>query len=410
MAGASPSASGAAGLWILGGLIAASGAFVYAECGARLPHTGGFYVFYREAFGRPIAFVGGWAALLVTYPSSVAAIALVFAQYLHEAVPFVPGGLVWPAAAAILLAGILNALGVRTSAWAQRLLTGSKVAALGALCLAAALAPASPRQALALETSPAGGVIVWSGLLSAMVVMLWTYDGWTDVTLVAGEIREPGRNLGRAVLLGTGILIVLYVTVQISVSVLLSPAEAAASSRVVADAVETGLGPGSGRIVALLVVVCTFGSINGIVLAISRLVFAMARDGVFLKWFGEIHRVFETPARSVAAVVGSSIFYVFVAGFRNLINYFSFAVWIFYGLTAVALLVLRRRRVGEPPGFRAPLGLLAPAVVLATAAGMTSYLMAQNPEGSWYGLAMLLAGFPAYGLWRWWDARRAPGR
>jgi len=399
VAGAAPSAVAALALWILGGVVAACGAACYAECAARLPRTGGFYIFYREAYGEPLAFLGGWAALLITYPASIAAIALIFARYLGEVAPALAEETVAPAAGVILVAGLLSVLGVRTGVWAQRLLTGAKVAALGTLCLAAILSPAAPR-APAASGAPEAAPLGLAALLAAMVVVLWTYDGWSDITLVAGEVRDPGRNIGRAVMLGTSVLVVLYAICQLSVAVLLSAPRAAASQRVLAEAVQQGLGAGSGRAVALLVVVCTFGSINAVVFTVSRLGFAMARDGVFPRWFGQVHPRWGSPARSVGAVVAAALAYVFIGGFANLLAFFSFSVWIFYALTAVALLLLRSRGVGEPVAWRAPGGAAAPAVVLATAAVMTSGLMGQDPRRSLTGLALLAAGIPAYLIWR----------
>ncbi|MBZ5637666.1 MAG: amino acid permease [Acidobacteriia bacterium] len=395
IAGIAPGAAAAAAFWLVGGGIAACGAFCYAECGARLPRTGGFYVFYREAFGAPLAFVGGWAAVLVTYPASIAAIALVLARYFGEVIPL-RGMEVPVAASALVAAGALNALGVRVGAGAQRALTGVKLAALALLCAAALLAgtPAPP------SPSPIGLGVRPAALLAALVVMLWTYDGWSDVTLVSGELKRPGRDLGRAVLLGTAVLAVLYVLVQLSVGALLDPAHASSSERVVAEAVEAGIGARAGRLVAVLVVVCTFGSINGTVLTASRLGFAMARDGRFPSWFGRVHPRFNTPARSVAGLVVAALLYVVSAGFGNLLAFFSFSVWIFYGLTAAALVVLRRRGVGEPVSWRAPLGPLPPAVVLVTSLGMTASLMYDDPTRSLAGLGLLLLGFPAYALWK----------
>ncbi len=394
VAAAAPSPLAGALLWIAGALVAASGALCYAECGARLPRTGGFYVFYREAFGPSVAFVGGWAAVLVTYPASIAAIALVLARYLGEVVPL--GGAEVPAAAAALaLAGLLNVAGVRVGAGTQKVLTALKVGALAALCVAAVASPRAPAPA-----APPAGAGTGVALLGALVVLLWTYDGWSDITLAAGEVRDPVRNLGRAVLLGSVTLAALYVLVQVSVATVLSPAAAAGSERVVADAVEAGLGPAAGRLVAVVVVACTFGSIHGAILTASRLGFAMARDGRFPAWFGRVHGAWGTPARATAGLVAAALVYVFAAGFRNLLAFFSFSVWIFYGMTAVALLVLRRRRVGEPLAWRAPGGPVAPAVVLVTAVGMTAGLLLQDPRRSAIGLALLLAGFPAHALWR----------
>lgn len=397
VAGAAHGTWPAVGVWIFGGVVCACGAMTYAECAARLPRAGGFFVFYREALGEGPAFVAGWAALTVTYPASIAAIALILGRYVGDLVG-TPADSPWPGAVAILAAGAINVAGLRTGPRAQRILTGTKVAALALLC-AAALAGA---RAAGVEADPAtsGGVPAWTAIVGAVIVVLWTYDGWSDVTLVAGEIVEPSRNLGRAVLAGVAILVALYALVQVAVGSLLTPDRAAASPRVVAEAVESALGAGAGRLVAALVVVCTFGSIQGVVLTTARLGYAMARDGVFPSRFAAVHPRLETPAAATAWVVAAALVYVFVAGFRELLAFFSFAVWIFYGTTAVALLLLRRRRVGAGGVWRAPGGTAAPIALLATAACLTAALAAQSPRRAGVGLAMIAAGFPLYATWR----------
>jgi APA family basic amino acid/polyamine antiporter len=339
VAAALPGVAGA-WLWILGGMIAACGAAVYAECGVRLPRTGGFYVCYRQVYGEAVAFVGGWAALLVTYPASIAAIALIFGRYLGEIVPAVASYPTLPATTALVLVAAINIVGVRTAVLTQRVLTGVKVAALALVCLAAMVAaggsggPAagpSPSPDGSDPASEAPGDPIPSILvviLGATVVVLWTYDGWSDLNLVAGEIRNPGRVLGAAVILGMSLLILVYVAVQVAVGSILPPGEAATSDRVLSAAVQAGLGGGFGVVVALLVSVATFGSVHGIVLAASRLGYAMARDGTFFRWFGKVHPAFGTPARAIAALSAASVIYVWVATFRDLLAFFSFAVWI----------------------------------------------------------------------------------
>jgi APA family basic amino acid/polyamine antiporter len=388
----------AAGVWIAAAVVAACGAFCYAECGARLPATGGFYVYFRRAFGEPVAFIGGWAALLITYPASLAAIALIFARYLAQLLPL--EGDIWVsvyATAGLSLAALFNGVGVRAGANTQRVLTGAKVAALVLLCLAA-LAGSGAREsapAILFDVAPSGS----GALLIAMVAVLWTYDGWSDVTLVGGELEDPGQNLGRTVVVGTIALALVYVLVQLSTMLLLG-AEAGHSDQVVADAAQAGLGARVGRFVALLVVISTFGSINGIVLAASRLGFAMANDGVFIRWFSKVSPRFDTPLRSLSVLAVAAVTYVWTAGFQDLLRLFSFNVWIFYGATALALVVLRARRIGEPPSWRAPGGEVAPHVVLATALLMTFSLLVQSPWRSLQGLALLAAGIPVYFAWR----------
>lgn len=392
-------------MWLVGGFVAACGASVYAECGSRLPHAGGFYVYYREVYGPAMAFVSGWAALLVTYPASNAAIALVFGRYLGQAIPVLDGHAIPCAVAAVLASGVINALGVRPAAILQRILSGSKVLALAVLALAAAIAGWAASSASATRApSPVAAVepsfIGAAALLGAVVLMLWTYDGWSDIGLIAGEVRDPRRDLGRAVLISSAVLACVYAAVQASVLVLLSQARAAASERVVAEAVEAGLGRGAGVLVAGLVALCTFGAVHSLVLGVSRLGYAMGKDGAFPRFFAHIDPHLGTPARSTAAIVAATLVYIFVARFRDLTGLFTFSVWIFYAITTAALLVMRRRGTGDAIAWRAPGGMTGPVVIFATALCMTAGLLLDSPVRSGLGLLLLSSGFAAYALWR----------
>jgi len=420
----------AAAFWLLGGLIAACGASCYAECGARLPRAGGFYVYYRAVYGPALAFVGGWVALLVTYPASTAAIALVFGAYLGEVVPALEGHAAACAAAAVIASAAVNIVGVGLAAGVQRALSGTKLLALALLCLAAVAAggavlatgvtgvagdrgaasgapvagtPASdaattvPGPATA---APLAGGLLGPAMIAALMVMLFTYDGWSDIGLIAGEVRDATRVLGPAVLAATAAIVLVYATVQWSVLALLPQGQAALSERVVAEAVVAGLGPGAGRLVALLVAVCAFGSVHSIILGASRIGYAMARDDAFFEWFGAVAPRLGTPARSIGALAAATLVYVIAAGFRNLLSLFTFSVWIFYALTAVALVILRRRGTGGPEAWRAPGGLVAPAVVLLTAVLMTTGLMRHDPRRALIGLSLLLSGLPAFWIWK----------
>jgi APA family basic amino acid/polyamine antiporter len=396
VAGAVPSMPAAFLLWACGAAVAACGASCYAECAARVPSNGGFFVFNREAYGPAVAFVGGWAAIFVTYPASIAAIALVFADYLAKATGLT-GGERTAAAAALTAAGVLNVCGLRTGPRAQVVLTSIKVGVLAALAAAALIAhghAAPPAVTTAAPAVPASAA-AW---LFALMIMLFAYDGWSDVTLVAGEVKEPGKNIGRAVLAGTGILAALYGLTQVAVMTALPDGAAAASAQPVAAAVEATLGAGAGRGVSMLVVVSTFGSIAATVFTVSRLGFAMAQAGAFLPSLATLHPRWGTPARATAALVAASLVYVGLASFRGIVALFTFAVWIFYGLTAVALLILRRRGVGEPVAWRAPLGWVPPAVVLLVGVGMTVQLVRDDPVRALGGAALLASACPVYAL------------
>jgi APA family basic amino acid/polyamine antiporter len=236
------------------------------------------------------------------------------------------------------------------------------------------------------------------GWLAAVMILLWTYDGWSDVTLVAGEVVDPGRNIGRAVLLGTGVLALVYALTHVAVVAVLGPGRAAASTQPVADAVEAIWGVSAGRAVSGLVVLSTFGAIVGTVFTVSRLGHAMARRGAFFRALAPLHPRWGTPARATAALTGAAVVYVTVASFRGVLAFFTFSVWIFYGITAVGLLILRRRGVGEPVPWRAPLGWLPPLVVLGVGSMMTLQLVLNDPLHALAGAAVIGAAFPAYAL------------
>ena len=390
IAAAAPTIPRAVLLWVAGGVVAACGACCYAECASRVPANGGFFVFQREAFGPGIAFVGGWAAIFVTYPASIAAIALVFASYFGEAAG-VSGGEKAVAVVAIAVAATLNAAGLRAGPLAQRWLTGIKLSALAVIAVLAWSAP--PVESLAQWVKPASS-------LSALILLLWTYEGWSDVTLVAGEVRDPKRTLGRAVLLGTALLVIVYAVVQAAVMHALPGAAAVTSRRPIADAAGAVLGARAGRLVSALVVVSTFGSILGVLLTVSRLAQAMARGGAVFPALAPSDARRGTPLRATFAVAAVSALYVAVASFRGLLAYFAFSVWIFYALVAVAVVRLRRRGVGEDAAWRAPLGLTAPAVVLVVAAVVTVRVVQERPLQALAGAAMLAAGFVVYALSR----------
>lgn len=399
VAGAAPHPLMAVLMWAVGAVVAAAGASCYAECGARLPQAGGFFVYLRTTYGKPLAFVAGWVALAVTYPASIAAMANIFAGYL--------GGLLGIhgsfavsclAAVAVAVAVAVNAAGVKSGAMSQRVLTGAKVGALAILVIAAVLAPRSPAAAVATPT-PAFGITSGAAMLSVLVWVLWTYDGWSDVTLLAGELKNPGRDLGRTVGIGILVLWLLYAGVQLAVLSLMPASAAAASDHVVADAVAAAFGPAGGKLLSALVVLTTFGSVNAVVFTSSRLGFAMAKDGVFPSAFASVGER-GSPVRSMLAISALSLGYIFTASFDNLLSFFSFAVWIFYALVAAAVLILRQRKVGEPATFRAPFGPVAPLVVIGVALYITIENLREHTLSSLAVVGIIAAGSAIYAVWR----------
>jgi len=270
--------------WAAGGFIAVCGAFCSAECGARLPRDGGFFNAYRVAFGDGTAFVSGWAVSVVIYPAAAAAIAYVFASYLTELVPALSGHETWAAVGAVAIAAFLNIAGVRSGPYAQRVMTALKVVALALVCLAALF---GDRTATAGAKPPVDFTMSLGGALAALIIVLWTYDGWADVNMISGELKDPSRDLSRAVWVGCSVLVLVYLLVQFAVNSLLPFDLASTSACVLSDAVSVGLGGSAARLVAVVIVLCTLGAVNGTVLVCSRLIQTMAADGFSFSALGQ---------------------------------------------------------------------------------------------------------------------------
>lgn len=374
-----PSPLAAAGLWGVGAAVAACGALCYAECGIRLPHDGGFFVFFRYAFGWRWAFVAGWAALLISYPTSLAGVAVLGARYLGAFSPTLGAHPAAGALAAITVAAGLNAFGLDLGRWAQRLLTCAKLLAIVSVLLAAGWAAwtlPAPTVLAAADAAPTSGNA--GALLQALAILMWTYDGWTDITMVAGEVREPGKNLVRAVLLSLLVLFGVYAAVQVAVMLILGPA-AAHSEQVLAAALAHAFGDTGGRALAVLVMLTALGSVHGVLFATSRLAWAMAAQGAVARRLARLSPRTGVPTRAVWGVWALSCLYVCGGDFTELLEVFALVIWLFYGATGVALLRLRARGVG---GEVHGMGLntrVAPAVLLCAAAAMTGLQVADSP-------------------------------
>ena len=384
-------------VWFAGGGIALCGAFCYAECAVRMPCDGGFFVYYERAFGPAWARVAGWAAWLVTYPASLCAMAWIAASYLHGLFPNVS----WPAQhwAAVLLTTttLMVALGVRFGAWLQRVLTSSKVLAILAVVGCALVWRLSGgARDTAFETSLPHDLelLAWSPslILTAFATLMWTFDGWSDITMLTGEIQRPERNLARAALWGVMVPATCYALLQVAVTMLLPAAVGMRSEHILSDAL-AHLGSGwGGQFLAALAIVSALGALHGVFSACSRLGWAMGKAGQLPAYFGHRNTRFDTPVRALLVPWVMSLIYLYTNNFSDLIGYFAFGVWLYYASTAAALLKLRRMRVGEPVGWQAPGGVLAPAVVLLVASVMTALQIQQRPWRT-------LAGLGLVGIW-----------
>lgn len=404
VAALAPHPAMAAGLWGCGALIAGCGAMCYAECGARLPHDGGFFVFFERAFSARVAFVAGWAALFISYPTSLAGVTKLGVGYLPAAWPAMGGHQTLFALGLITAAAVLNAVGVALGRFVQRLLTAAKLLAIvGVVGCAlwvfgrAEMTPHPTPETIAPLVTGLTTASMLGLLLQALATLMWTYDGWTDITMVAGEVKDPERNLARAVVLSLAVLFVVYAAVQVAVMLILGAQEAAQSDQVLALALDRALGPKGGQTVAWLVLLTTAGSVHGLLFATSRLAYAMAERGAVSAYLARVAPGSHTPVLSIWAVWAMSCLYTVAGSFAELLEIFALVIWLFYGATGVALLRLRRRGIGSPllaTGFNS---VTAPAVLLGAACVMTGLQVAEAPLRALTVCGLLAAAFWATG-------------
>lgn len=366
------------GVWAIGGATAMLGAACYAELATMLPREGGEYVFLTRAYGGRVGFLFAWTALLVVRPGNIGAMALVFANYVRQIVPLPglgtgPGAMVVWAVGAVVVLTAINAAGIRQGRRTQNLLTGGKILGLAGLFAAAALAPAVDASAAA--TLPALPPLPKVDLGLAMVFVLFAYGGWEDVTYVAAEIRDPRRNLRRALLLGTAAVTAIYLIGTAAFAHSLGWAGLAGSKAVAADALRPSLGDGAARAVSLLVAVCALGAVNGMTLTGSRIAYAASAGHPALRALGKWDGRRGVPMRSLLLQSGITVALVLAVGgnadgFERIIIFTVPAFWSFYILVGAALIVLRKREPGLPRPYRVPFYPVTPILFCVTGAYM----------------------------------------
>src|SRR6266851_5898699 len=326
-------------MWLVAGILSMFGALAYAELGAMMPDSGGQYVYLREAWGPLWGFLCGWMFFLVARSGGTAAAAAVFATYFSQFVPMSVVASRGLAAALILVLTLVNYRGVRLGAGVQNVFTGLKL--LGLLVLIGSTLPGGG-PGLSQQVVQAPGLSA-SQFGSAMVACLFSYNGWFALGMMGGEIKDPRRNLPRAIILGVALVTLVYILANIGYLRTLTISEIARTERVAEATAARTMGTIGSTFVALTILVSILGATNSTIMSASRLYFAQARDGLFFRPFGKIHPAFETPH---VALLGSSIWsaiLAFTGSYSQLVSYAIFTFWIFYGVTVAGLLVLRRR-------------------------------------------------------------------
>lgn len=397
------------GLWTIFGIVSLCGALTLAELASLLPRTGGAYVFLKAAYGDPPAFVFGWLSLLVTVPSAVAALCTFFAELVAGLLfPNSAAAPVWivpaVAAAAITVLTLVNLLDVRVGAGFQNILSGIKVGALALLILAVLITRRGSFAHFAVASPPFGHSALVA-LAAAAASVIWTYDGWINISLVAGEIKAPERLLKRIILTGMLTVVVLYIGANIAYLYML-PLQAIAAEKSVASRVMTMLiGPAGGAVIGFCIMVSALGAANALMLTRARVAYAQAKDGLSFKVLGRCHPRWATPYVAVLALGAVAIALVLVLrDFDALTTYFVVVEWFALIFAVAAVFRLRKRMPDAPRPFWTPAYPWVPLTfVVGTALGLTAIVWGELRKGSYaplVGLAIAISGFPVYGIWR----------
>ena len=408
--------------WVAAGLLSLAGALSYAELGAMLPQAGGEYVYLRQSYGQLAAFLFGWMRFVVAGSGSIAILGVGFATFLSAIVPM---GTAWTettynalgrtmhwqfgltqvvAIAAIVFFAIINCLTVVVGGRVQTALTVLKVAGIAIVVLGIAVwsKTADWAHLAAPSSAPSGGAAAF-GL--AMLAALWAYDGWNNMPMAAGEVKDPERTLPRALIGGMIVVVGVYLAVNLAYFHALPVndiATADASRPVATRAAQTFLGPLATQVVTLAIMVSILGALNGAILTAARVPFAMARDGLFFPALGGLSRRTHAPVASLLVMAAWASVLAMLGTFDQLTNYVVFAGWIFYALTTASVFVLRRTMPDAPRSYRT-IGYPFTPLVFVLAGIWLLYNTLATPSSraeAVVGLALIVLGLPLYAWFR----------
>jgi basic amino acid/polyamine antiporter, APA family len=385
--------------WAIGGVIALIGALCYAELGARRPAAGGGYVYLREAFGLIIAFVYGWNLLTVNHSGAIAFVATVFAKYsaaafgvtLSDPGPYAVGVIVF-------LTGI-NWFGIRAGALTQNILTVLKLIAISTLIVVGLVARGAPPPAeTTTPTSP-------FALIGALMPVLFSYGGWYYVNDIAGEIRDPQRNLPRALIFGMLLVAACYLLANVAYLAVLGHDGLAASKAPAADLMRQVLGEPGARLIAAGIAISTLGFCNISVIGAARVFQVMGADGVFFRVAGKLHPRWRSPNIALVLLAVWSCALALSGTFEQLLNYSTVGDWLGMAAVIATLFWYHRARATETVSFRVPLFPLLPLVFLVVVLWVVAVTTWDHPRDAGMGVLITLAGLPVYWFWRWQGRR-----
>ena len=427
------------GVWLLAGIITLFGALANAEIASMIPETGGQYVFFDRMYGPFVAFLYGWAVFAVIQTGSIAAVAYVFAEYstqfislpeasasvagwsihvpfIGDVAPFKEIGTKGLAAVLILVLTAINYIGVKFGGLVQNVFTLGKVAAMALLMIGAFLLPTGGSAANLTTTSSLirpHGFALLAAMAAALQGAFWAYDGWNKITYVAGEVKEPQRNVPRGLIIGMLIVTAIYMLMNVAYAFVL-PIDQMAKSKLVAADVAEKCFTGGGRWIAAAVMISTLGATNAIILTSARVYFSMAQRNVFPRFIGRAHPQFHTPAASLLVQGVWSVLLLLSGTFDTLTDTLIFVSWIFYAAGAYGLFVLRRKEPNTPRPYKVPGYPFVPWIFIAFAVIYLCFTIYNDVDGyrraaaegkpaminSAFGAALVLIGTPIYFFYR----------
>ncbi|MFL5541096.1 MAG: APC family permease [Longimicrobiaceae bacterium] len=382
--------------WVAGGAMALAGAFVYAELAARRPGLGGQYAYLRDAFHPAVAFVYGWALLLVIQTGGMAAVAVTFARYFRE-VTHVPLGEPVVAALALTLLVAVNCLGVRAGSSVQSAFMVLKIVAIAALVAAGLFFAGRPPEPVA-AAAPAGRDTLLS-FGAAMTPVMFAYGGWQTASFVAAEMRDPRRDLARGLVMGVLGVIALYVAVNVACVLALGADGLAATPAPASAVMRAAFGPRGASLIAVGIAISTFGFLSQGMLTAPRVYFAMAEDRLFFRGVAWVDPRTRAPVVAIALQGALALLIALTGSYEQILNYVTSVDFIFFGLTALTVFVFRRRGMGDAGSARIPGHPVTTALFAAGCAAIVAATVYNYPANSAIGVGIMLAGIPAYLLW-----------
>lgn len=392
--------------WIIGGVLAVCGALTYGELAAAFPRSGGIYVYIRESFGEIPAFLFGWAELWIIRPGAFGAIGITAAAYTLRTLGYDPAMPIGPlraeqalGAVYIIIVALVNYYGIHRGAVLQNISTALKVGALAALVVLGLALGNSAHQSTTNVLSQHAAVGI-SPFLLALVSILWAYDGWADLSFVGGEVKDPQSVLPRALLFGTGLVVVLYLAANLAYVILIPMKSMQSAELVAADVASLLFGSIGVILISAVIAVSTFGTLNGSMMTAPRIFFAMAEDNLFPKVIARVDPVSQAPTSAILMTAAMGVITISIRTFTDLANQFIIGIWPFYALAVLAVFILRRKK----PEMERPYHVwgypFVPGLFLLGSLFLLGNYLITKPLAFSVDVGLILIGIPVYFFWR----------